>query len=100
MKNLWILPLAMVATIACAKEKPASGDRTVISDGWKLSREGVAMHYDAPVPSTVAGVLSEAGVFGDALLESRHVVLVADLIEGGRSERERGFGQKRIFHST
>ena len=72
MKNLWILPLAMAATIACAQEKPASGDRAVISDEWKLSREGVAMHYDAPVPSTVAGVLSEAGVFGDALLEGRN----------------------------
>ena len=64
--------MAIVATIACAQEKPVSGDRAVISDGWKLSREGVAMHYDAPVPSTVAGVLSEAGVFGDALLEGRN----------------------------
>ena len=60
------------ATIACAQEKPVSGGYTVLSDGWKLSREGVAMHYDATVPSTVAGVLSEAGFFGDDLLVGRN----------------------------
>ena len=38
--------------------------------------------------------------FGDALLESRHIVLVADFIERRGSVGERGFGQKGIFHSA
>ncbi len=72
MKTYWILPLAMAVTIACAQEKPAPGDRLVLSDGWTLSRDGAAQRYDASVPSTVAGVLSEAGYFGDNLLEGRN----------------------------
>ena len=72
MKTYWILPLAMAAAIACAQEKPASGDRLVLTDGWALSREGAAQRYDASVPSTVAGTLSEAGYFGDNLLEGRN----------------------------
>ena len=72
MKTYWILPLAMAAAIACAQEKPAPGDRLALSDGWTLSREGAAQRYDATVPSTVAGALSEAGYFGDNLLEGRN----------------------------
>ena len=62
----------MVATIACAQVKTAPGERDVLSDGWTLSRDGAAQRYDAPVPSTVAGVLSEAGYFADDLLEGRN----------------------------
>ena len=61
----------MAATIACAQVKTAPGERDVLSDGWTLSRDGAAQRYDASVPSTVAGVLSEAGYFGDDLLEGR-----------------------------
>ena len=72
MKHIWFLSLAMVATIACANEKPAPGDRLVLADGWTLSRDGAAQRYDASVPSTVAGTLSEAGYFGEDLLVGRN----------------------------
>ena len=60
MKTYWIRPLAMAVTIACAQEKPAPGDRLVLSDGWTLSRDGASQRYDASVPSTVAGVTGSA----------------------------------------
>ena len=62
----------MAATIACAQVKTAPGERDVLSDGWTLSRDGAAQRYDASVPSTVAGVLSESGYFADDLLEGRN----------------------------
>ena len=64
--------MAMAATMACTKVAPASGDRTELSAGWTLSREGAAEQYAARVPSTVAGTLYEAGFFGRDLLEGRN----------------------------
>ena len=72
MKTLWIIPLAMAASLACAKVTPAPGDRLPLSEGWTLSRDGAGQRYDASVPSTVAGTLSEAGFFGNDLLEGRN----------------------------
>ena len=62
----------MVAAVACASEKHDSGSRVVLTEGWTLSREGAAEKYDAKAPSTVAGTLSEAGFFGEDLLEGRN----------------------------
>ena len=63
----------MMTLCACGQQAPmASGDRLVLDGGWKLSRDGGAEQYAAEVPSTVAGVLAEAGYFGDALFEGRN----------------------------
>ncbi|MBR4524632.1 MAG: glycoside hydrolase family 2 [Bacteroidales bacterium] len=63
----------MMTLCACGQQAPmASGDRLVLDGGWKLSRDGRAEQYAAEVPSTVAGVLAEAGYFGDALFEGRN----------------------------
>ena len=70
-KVFWILLLA-VTTAACAKEKPAAGDRLVLGDGWTLKSAAVPQQFSATVPSTVAGTLYEAGYFGDNLLEARN----------------------------
>ena len=64
--------MAMMASMACAKVTPVSGDRTALSEGWTLSREGAAEKYAAQVPSTVAGTLYDNGFFGDGLLEGRN----------------------------
>ena len=70
-KIYWILLLA-VSTAACAKEKPAAGDRLVLGDGWTLKSAAVPQQFTASVPSTVAGTLYEAGYFGGNLLEARN----------------------------
>ena len=72
MKKYWIIPLALAATVACAQEKEKPGDNYTMKSFWTLSREGARETYDAKVPSTVAGVLSEAGCFGENLLEGRN----------------------------
>ena len=73
MKKLrFICLMAMMASLACAKVTPVSGDRTALSEGWTLSREGAAEKYAAQVPSTVAGTLYDNGFFGDGLLEGRN----------------------------
>jgi len=68
--------MAMAATMACTKVTPAAGDRTELSAGWTLSREGAAEQYAATVPSTVAGTLYEAGFWGKDLLEGRNYAQV------------------------
>ena len=57
-----------MASIACAREIPSDGVRTVLSGDWTLSREGAAETWTAQVPSTVAGTLYEAGYFGEDFL--------------------------------
>ena len=72
MKNWTILAIA-VAMIACSpKSAVLSGDREILTDGWTLSREGASEKYDAQVPSTVAGALSEAGFFAEDLMVGRN----------------------------
>ena len=43
---------------------------------WKLQREGTTQVYDVQVPSTVAGALADAGVFGENLLEEMNYLSV------------------------
>jgi exo-1,4-beta-D-glucosaminidase len=73
-----ILYLFMMTTLcACGQQgRMASGDRLVLDGGWQLSRDGGAEQYTAAVPSTVAGVLADAGCFGDALFEDRNYAAV------------------------
>ena len=71
MKRICIL-LLTAATVACAKENPAAGDRLVLDSGWTLRSAAVSQVFSAKVPSTVAGTLYEAGCFGDGLLEARN----------------------------
>ena len=76
MKKLIYL-FAMMTLCACGQQGPmASGDRLVLDGGWKLSRDGGAEQYAAAVPSTVAGVLAEAGCFGDDLFVGRNYAAV------------------------
>ena len=69
-----ILFFLMTMTLcACGQQgRMASGDQKVLGRGWQLTREGASERYDAAVPSTVCGVLAEAGYFGDDLLEGRN----------------------------
>ena len=69
-----ILFLLMTLTVcACGQQgRMASGDNLVLDGGWQLSRDGGAEKYAATVPSTVCGVLADAGYFGDALFEGRN----------------------------
>ena len=67
----------MTTLCACGQQgQMASGDRLALDEGWKLSRDGGAEQYTAVVPSTVAGVLAEAGYFGDDLFEDRNYAAV------------------------
>ena len=73
----YIYLLMMMTLCACGQQGPmASGDRLALDEGWKLSRDGAAEQYAAAVPSTVAGVLAEAGFFGDDLFEGRNYAAV------------------------
>ncbi len=69
-----ILYLLMTLTVcACGQQgRMASGDSMVLDGGWQLSRDGGADKYAATVPSTVCGVLADAGYFGDALFAGRN----------------------------
>ena len=73
-----ILYLFMMMTLcACGQQgRMASGDRLVLDGAWQLSRDGGAEQYTAAVPSTVAGVLADAGCFGDDLFEDRNYAAV------------------------
>ena len=76
MKKIFYL-LLTVMLCACGQQgRMASGDALVLDGGWQLSREGAAEQYAATVPSTVCGVLSEAGYFGDDLFDGRNYAAV------------------------
>ena len=68
-----ILMMAL-ATIACSSPESAApnGSSQVLADGWTLTRAGASAKYEAEVPSTVAGALSEAGFFAEDLMVGRN----------------------------
>jgi exo-1,4-beta-D-glucosaminidase len=72
MKPIWIFLLSALAVSCSAGVSSVPGDRTSLDSGWKLSRASESVTYDAPVPSTVAGALDEAGFFGEDLLVGRN----------------------------
>ena len=61
MKHWTLLTMAVMAIACSPKNAVLSGDRAILADGWTLSRAGASAKYDAKVPSTVAGALSDAG---------------------------------------
>ncbi len=71
-KNRIFLILLAAAAFACTRPAPLPcGDRLTLEEGWQLSRAGSTEQWSATVPSTVAGALSDAGYFGDGLLDGR-----------------------------
>lgn len=65
------LSMILSAALVCACTTPIAlnqGDE-VILDKWTLNQEGDNKTYDVEVPSTVAGALCDAGVFGEELLD-------------------------------
>ena len=71
-KNRIFLILLAAAAFACTRPAPLPcGDRLTLEEGWQLSRAGSAEQWSATVPSTVASALSDAGYFGDGLLDGR-----------------------------
>ena len=71
MKKCFMI-LAVAMTACSPKNAVPSGNRAVLADGWTLSREGASDKFAAQAPSTVAGVLTDAGYFGEGLLEARN----------------------------
>ena len=68
-----LIPFLAVAMIACSPKNGAvCGDSQPLSDGWTLTRAGASAQYDAYVPSTVAGILSDAGFFAEDLMVARN----------------------------
>ena len=72
MKKILFFLLTMTLCACGQRGRMLSGDQKVLDGGWQLTREGASERYDAAVPSTVCGVLAEAGYFGDDLLEGRN----------------------------
>ena len=64
----WIIALAAVACSGNPGLVLQPGETLRLDTDWELSRTGSKETYVATVPSTVAGVLEEAGYFGDDLL--------------------------------
>ena len=69
MKNTLTMILCAALIGACTTPVALSQGEEVIIDHWTLSQEGDKTVYDVEVPSTVAGVLCDAGVFGENLLD-------------------------------
>ena len=75
MKKILILILAAAACSCTSAPRLDGGDVLKLDGKWTLSRDG-GKKYAASVPSTVAGTLYEAGVYGDDLLEGRNYAAV------------------------
>ena len=69
MKKTLTLFLSAGLLCACAGIKAPKVGEDLILDKWTLSQEGSEQVYEVDVPSTVAGALSEKGVFGENLLD-------------------------------
>ena len=72
MKRILFLTLAVAMTACSPKNTVPSGNRSILADGWTLSREGASAQYTVQVPSTVAGALSDAGFFAEDLMVARN----------------------------
>ena len=69
MKKTLTLFAAAAMLCACAQTITLKSGEEHTFDKWTLNQEGSAKTYDVEVPSTVAGVLCDQGVFGENLLD-------------------------------
>ena len=69
MKKTLTLFAAAAMLCACAETISLNEGGEYTLDKWTLNQEGSAKTYDVEVPSTVAGALCDAGVFGENLLD-------------------------------
>ena len=69
MKKTLTIFLSAGLLCACAGIKAQKAGDELVLDKWTLSQEGSEQVYEVSVPSTVAGALSEQGVFGENLLD-------------------------------
>ena len=70
MKKTLTLFAAAAMLCACAQTVTLKSGEEYTFDKWTLNQEGSDKTYDVEVPSTVAGVLCDQGVFGENLLDS------------------------------
>ena len=70
MKKTLTLFAAAAMLCACAETISLEESGKYTLDRWTLSQEGSNKTYEVEVPSTVAGVLCDEGVFGENLLDS------------------------------
>ena len=68
----WLIALAATACSANPGILLQPGDTLRLEEGWTLNRSGSKESYVATVPSTVAGVLDQAGYFGKDLMVGRN----------------------------
>ena len=72
MKKTSLVLLLAAALCGCTQPPQlAPGSVLSLNGDWQLSRDGGTEKCTAVVPSTVAGALSDAGFFGEDLLEGR-----------------------------
>ena len=78
MKAIQLLSSALTAVLclSCQGTDLQKGEKLKLSDGWKLSSGETPQAFEASVPSTVAGVLADNGVFGDDLYFSDNYLKV------------------------
>lgn len=70
MKKICTLFAVAAALAGCSQpQNPTPGSSLNLDSGWQLSRDGSSEQYAASVPSTVAGVLCDAGFFPKDVLE-------------------------------
>ena len=68
----WLIALAAAACSSNPGILLQPGDTLRLEEGWTLNRSGSKESYAATVPSTVAGVLDQAGYFGKDLMAGRN----------------------------
>ena len=68
----WLFALVLSACSANPGILLQPGDTFALNEGWTLSRSAGKENYAATVPSTVAGVLDQAGYFGKDLMVGRN----------------------------
>lgn len=70
MKKTLTLIAAAAMLCACSETISLNEGGEYTFGKWTLNQEGSTKSYDVEVPSTVAGVLCDKGVFGENLLDS------------------------------
>ncbi|MCR5352470.1 MAG: glycoside hydrolase family 2 [Bacteroidales bacterium] len=76
MKKILYFLLTMTFCACGQQGRMASGDRLVLEENWQLTHDASAQRYSATVPSTVCGVLADAGYFGEDLFTGRNYASV------------------------